>query len=112
MEDDEIFAGNYRPHDIFDDSLPLINFRVETNQQLFAIEDENKLYTKLILDLFCAVFNSFNIFLVNYLGDTTRYKELFEKYREFAVATAGEIENFTSEALQLIKGAEDIQNPY
>lgn len=31
LEDDEIFAGNYRPHDIFDDSLPLINFRVETN---------------------------------------------------------------------------------
>ena len=85
---------------------------METNQQLFAIEDENQLYTKLILDLFCAVYNSFNIFLVNYLGDVERYKELFIKYKEFVVSTAGEIENFTSEALQLIKNSDDIQNPY
>ena len=76
MIEDEIYAGNYTPHDIFNIDMPLINFNIETNQDLF-VRDEKEMMTKIILDVFSGIFNSFNIFIINYLGDLTRTVSIF-----------------------------------
>ena len=76
--------------------------------------DENKLYTKIILDAYCAVFNSFNIFMNNYLQDSTHVDSptLYTHFKQCAVESACRIDNFTNEALQIIKDSKQMENKY
>lgn len=60
------------------------------------------------------MFNSFNIFMNNYLQDDTHVDSptLYAHFRQCVVDSACGIDNFTNEALQIIKDSKQMENKY
>ncbi|CAL5995741.1 Conserved_hypothetical protein [Hexamita inflata] len=101
INDESIHVGKYQSADLFsEENFMYLGF--DTNNTFIDNIDEGSLTTSLTLAAFCAVYNSFNVFMTNYYNQGDQYNIIFKQLQQHVVKNS-EIENISIKAIDIIK---------
>lgn len=91
--------GGYHPFNIFEGGF--MHFKETTNQDFFKGPFE-VINEKLVLALFCTIYNSFNIVISQHYHDDEIHKKYFTKFRDLILERSKNIKHISEKAMQII----------